>query len=482
METKVEDLEKASRTANHQNGLLRAQVDRLQTELTEYRKRLSWISNNGQGWSPSLGSSAPGAAARKSVNSEQNDFRFQFPRFDNVPARPTFNDSHKINSSANHPTRASPFPSKPSNSWVPGVVGRKSLPNSSPKMPASSYGSTGNSPLNALGASPPVHGSQTFANNNNFDSLSGLFSPSILEGSLQASSGGYFLPNVVTHHNQASLQKSDQTSPTNRQYSTSSVANTESPTSSSESQQNGSSIGTTPEPSLNSPGSKLTEYGLNTISEENQPAKILGGEQTFCEELARNCENSNNPFPPLMCLANGSPSCSGPNITPGLDANSFSLFAQQNGGGFDPVLFADYRESQDAVASQDFGAFFNDAFPLPELGSPEHNFNDVVPSPAEPDLMAQVDAAQGGHEGFVSAEDTSKMLTCNKIWSVYLCLRSYLTADMSCRDRLQSMEKFRNGEIDIDSLCSDLRFKARCSEGSAVVHEKDVDKILDSAR
>jgi AP-1-like transcription factor len=44
------------------------------------------------------------------------------------------------------------------------------------------------------------------------------------------------------------------------------------------------------------------------------------------------------------------------------------------------------------------------------------------------------------------------------------------------------MEKFRSGEIDIDNLCNDLRAKARCSEGGAVVHQKDVDNILGSAR
>lgn len=46
------------------------------------------------------------------------------------------------------------------------------------------------------------------------------------------------------------------------------------------------------------------------------------------------------------------------------------------------------------------------------------------------------------------------------------------------RDRLQSMEKFRNGEIDIDNLCSELRAKAKCSEGGAVVDEQHVNRIL----
>lgn len=53
---------------------------------------------------------------------------------------------------------------------------------------------------------------------------------------------------------------------------------------------------------------------------------------------------------------------------------------------------------------------------------------------------------------------------------------------MTYRDRIQSMEKFRNGEIDIDNLCSDLRSKAHCSGGEPVVHQKDVDEILGSVR
>jgi AP-1-like transcription factor len=43
------------------------------------------------------------------------------------------------------------------------------------------------------------------------------------------------------------------------------------------------------------------------------------------------------------------------------------------------------------------------------------------------------------------------------------------------------MEKFRNGEIDMDALCSDLRSKARCTERGGAMHEQDLDKILKSA-
>jgi len=173
---------------------------------------------------------------------------------------------------------------------------------------------------------------------------------------------------------------------------------------------------------LNSPANKMTEYNLNPINEENQAP--FGG---YVNE-------------------------------PGFEVNGINWLAQQNNNAFDPILFGDYRETQD------FGSFFNDAYPLPDLGSPLHNYNDVATENApKPDLLKQVEDARNGNDEVVPDTD-SKPLSCNKIW-----------------DRLQSMEKFRNGEIDIDNLCSELRAKAKCSEGGAVVDRKDVDKILGTA-
>jgi len=210
-------------------------------------------------------------------------------------------------------------------------------------------------------------------------------------------------------------------------YSNSSISNSDSPGSSTESHNAISSIGTSPEPSLNSPANKLSEYNLNPISEENQAT--FGG---YANE-------------------------------PGFGANGINWLAQQNNNSFDPILFGDYRETQDNILSQDFGSFFNDAYPLPDLGSPLHNYNDVATESApKNDLLKQMEVAQNGREEVVP--DNEKPMSCNKIW-----------------DRLQSMEKFRNGEIDIDNLCSELRAKAKCSEGGAVVDRKDVDKILGTA-
>ena len=279
LETKVEDLEKASETTNHENGLLRAQVERLQVKLEEYRKRLSWIGSSGQGVSPSLGSGAPGAAARNSLNSNHNDFQFEFPRFGDLPTNNLPNNATSADKANNHPPRSATLPSKPSSFGVPGIVGRTSLTSSSPQMPGPSYRSTGNSPTSASNLSPLVPNTQSYASSSSLDSFSRLFSPSILEASRQASTG-YFTQNNSNHPNQVSRNNSDQRiSPgvNVRQYSTSSLTNTNSPASSYESQQNGSSIGTSPEPCLSSPAQNMTDYGLNTISEENQPQTHFGG-------------------------------------------------------------------------------------------------------------------------------------------------------------------------------------------------------------
>jgi AP-1-like transcription factor len=42
------------------------------------------------------------------------------------------------------------------------------------------------------------------------------------------------------------------------------------------------------------------------------------------------------------------------------------------------------------------------------------------------------------------------------------------------------MEKFKNGEVDVENLCTELRNKARCSEGGGgvVVNKRDVEDIM----
>jgi AP-1-like transcription factor len=49
---------------------------------------------------------------------------------------------------------------------------------------------------------------------------------------------------------------------------------------------------------------------------------------------------------------------------------------------------------------------------------------------------------------------------------------------LRCRDQLQENKDFKEGNLDIDSLCTELRAKARCSETGVVIDKKDVDDAL----
>ncbi len=47
------------------------------------------------------------------------------------------------------------------------------------------------------------------------------------------------------------------------------------------------------------------------------------------------------------------------------------------------------------------------------------------------------------------------------------------------RERVRSEPSYKNNELNIDSLCSELKAKARCSEsGRGFIYKKDVDKAL----
>lgn len=336
-----------------------------------------------------------------------------------------------------------------------------------------------------LTASPRTQSFPSNQNSSSIDSLSGLFSPSIIEAGRNASFDYFPGSNANGATNQSYRNSTEQYNSNSLAglYNGSSVSNTDSPSSSSDSHHPSSSIGTSPEPSLSSPGNKLNDFGLNTISEESQVSNSFGGEAAFCDKLQLACGDATNPIPPIMSESNDYRKLSGSAITPSFDPNGFNWLAQQNGGGFDPVLFGEYREPQNAVVSQDFGTFFNDAFPLPDLGSPLHNFNDVAPSPLpRADPINQVETGQQEEEEVVPGEDRGKLMTCNKIWCVTATLPKLNGTYTPTRDRLQSMEKFRNGEIDVDNLCAELRSKARCSEGGAVVDEREVDRILGKAK
>ncbi|KAK9584481.1 DNA-binding transcription factor yap1 [Aspergillus fumigatus] len=406
LEAKVEELQKASDNANQENGLLRAQVERLQLELKEYRKRLSWVTST-SGLSPV--NAIPGAYSKGMYGLNNNEFMFDFPKFGDLPGSHLFTNTQTSKSNQNK-AKDNPTATPRIEAQVPGVLNRNDLKISSPNglsngpSPAKSTPS-GQTP-NSQTSTRPGSGTLNGAVDNN------------------GAARGY----QVNSSYSASTKQATHDTPSS-----------DSPSSSSDSHQSQllSSNGTSPEPSLHSPAVKATE--------SSTPHACT---YTTINAVRQNSESASN----TPSHANSSDKALG-----------LDFFAQQNGGQFDPVLFGDWREPQDAILSQDFGTFFDDAFPLPDLGSPSHNFSEATKQPAAPkkDLIAEIDSKLDEDEEVVPGEDKSQMLTCNKIW-----------------DRLQSMEKFRNGEIDVDNLCSELRTKARCSEGGVVVNQKDVEDIM----
>lgn len=248
LETKVDDLEKASESTNHENGRLRAQVDRLNNELKEYKKRLSL---NGSG----LGRSPPSAAAlqsRKSWNTNQNDFQFAFPKFGDLPGSNFIhNGSLARVGSTNRVDQPAP------SNRLPSVMRANSSGSLSGKSPTNVTGSSKvGSPNHNLFPSP----SNTF---NSYEDLNGLFSPSILETASRSNSSDY----MGSNHNVGAAQFTEKNGITHRASTTSTVA---SPSNSSMSNIGlDSSCGTTPEASADSPDNrKGSEITLNTISEE----------------------------------------------------------------------------------------------------------------------------------------------------------------------------------------------------------------------
>ncbi|KAJ6177689.1 hypothetical protein N7519_008150 [Penicillium mononematosum] len=409
LEDSVERLQKTSDMANQENGLLRAQVERLQVELREYRKRLSWMaSGSGNAISAMSSNSIPSAHSKGAYGLQNNEFLFDFPKFGDLPG------GHLFNGQANKNDQSKPNSIIPQ---APGVLGRDSL----------------NSPSSRSNSLAQSNKSKSTGTSNSAASVKAAY------------------PGFKSSANDNSTSEN-------------------SPSSSSDSHQSQilSSNGTSPEPSLNTPpDGQHRELG---------PGDSCGGhvttdgEKSFCEQLGMACGNIRNPIPAVrstsQSVSSGQPTpVDGP--AEGVDSQDLGIdwLAHQNGGQFDPVLFGDWREPQEAVLSQDFGSFFNEAFPLPDLGSPSHNLSEVATDAApKKNLVAQIDSKLEEDE-VVPGEDQSQMLSCTKIW-----------------DRLQSMERFRNGEIDVDNLCSELRTKARCSEGGVVVNQNDVDDIMGRAK
>lgn len=394
LETKVDDLEKASESANHENSILRAQIEKMSVELREYRKKLS--SNGGTARNSSLNNGLPNYLAGKGFGNGLNNpndvnFQFEFPRFGRLPGP---------SPSSTLLTGVSTSPTVNGNQ-IPSPVERNQV---SPRDQSLQYSASNGSTAGLTQTPGQLDGGD-------MSGLSGLFSPSLLESVGKTPPFEYF-GNTANGSN-GSRSSTDSAS---GNMSTGHNTSYSSPSASSNSNHGpSSSCGTSPEPTtMQSPGySKATDTTLTTIGEEQSGTGE--GEHTFCDKLNMACGNPNEPVPRSM----SDPGANSGNLgTPSFDINGIDWFAQQNNNQFDPQLFGDYREPQENILSGDnYGdSFFADAFSLGDFTSP---FN-MAPSPLPPknDLVAQIDQKQNEEEEVVPGEDTSQMLSCNTIWYV----------------------------------------------------------------
>ncbi|KAI3320240.1 PAP1-domain-containing protein [Xylariaceae sp. AK1471] len=225
LETKVEELEKASAATNNENSQLRAQVEKMTHELEQYKKKLSVVDNKSRPASGgSRGHSVFGSAAIQNINDV--NFQFEFPKFGMFPGpTPTPIGGAK---------QTSPYPS-PSSGRSPNS--QTSPPEQSKaRNSANSSKSRQNSEGQQAKDGLSVKYSDIFSNSSPFDSTNGNSTSRTSLDSAQFSLNG---------------------------------ANTGSPSSSSNSVMGpSSSCGTSPEPFTQSPlGFKPLET-LTTIGEE----------------------------------------------------------------------------------------------------------------------------------------------------------------------------------------------------------------------
>ncbi|KAF2110708.1 AP1-like transcription factor-like protein [Lophiotrema nucula] len=424
LETKVAELEKASDASNHENGLLRAQVQRLQMELREYRKRLS-LNSTGLNRSPPVAGGFSSLFGAGNTSTAASNFQFDFPKFGGLPGSHILDNGPLAKAAVNKPGSISSNGPARQNS-----TGRSLSPRSQ------TSGSIANS--------PDFNGNTANGAQRN-GSLNGLFNNTSFD---------YNLNGTVQQRSNTADSSSGQSRVF--QFNSGSSTHSDSPSASSTSQVGlNSSCDTSPEPSHNSP-----KGPSDTIAEGYVCHGDSEGEVTFCEKLNMACGNPRNPIPRAMSHSDAKPSPV-PAKTPGTDVNGIDFFANQNGGQFDPSLFGDYRDTNNAIVGDgDFtGGFFNDAFLNTDFGSPFH-FGDT-PAIQKPNPLEEIERLQDGDEEVVPGEDINQMLNCHKIW-----------------DKLSNRADFKDGSIDIDNLCSELRAKARCSESGVVVDHKDVEAAL----
>lgn len=367
LEQKVVDLEKSSESANHENGLLRAQIQRLTEELQSYRKRVSVNSN----------SASPPRSATDSSTGPDSVFNFDFPKFGSLQQA----------------------------LWPGG--------NSSPDQSPSHHGHSGRpsmSPHNSSNSRSERYGQATR-------------SPETT-GTTSNQNQGMFEPGFLDY-----IKNKPQSSFTNQQSGSWNTATNHQSQQGSEwlESRSGSHSNTSAASPNSSTGLKLSSSSCCTSPESSTDSPNLQKDQTAGKEFYSS-DFSSNIFPQASINA------------PTTADFNLDWLASQNNGQFDPVLFGDYRESQDAVVGDgDFsnGLFddnanafgdFNDPFDFGLQSMPAPQQSPPSAPPQTHNLMEHVAAQGDGKSPGASNHSNAPpkdscayggekgMMTAHKIW------------------------------------------------------------------
>lgn len=538
LETKVAELSKSQEADKHENGMLKAQVDRLQVELKEYRKRLSL--NNGAGalrGSPPLAPYTGQNRSSSGPSPANSGFQFDFPKFGALPGSQIFGNQQTYANAGNITPPISQSPTTTGNgglgslrSQLPAQVQRTNSQSSqsgarslSPKTGTpKGNGSNAGTPSNLQNSMMfPSVGYSTNSNMHGFAStlpqmgggdnpFGDLFSPELLKSSSFDGTNNNYFNNGTQQNSFDPSTGGESTAGLNRVFQFnggSSASDSASPSDGSSSQWNAnganSSCGTSPEPSHDSPGSKAAHNSNGSI-DVSYPGST--GDKVNPLRQFTNSSQLFGPQQPATTMGN-------PNI--GLTGNPLDYSSLSNTETFDPVLFGDYRDTTNDGSfggNADFSTgFFDEALNQApyDFGSPSNlfgilqspqqtnsslNTNTVsnmgaanAPTPSS-NLMAQMDKARDGGDddyGLPAAQSqqkknaaSGKLISCNNIWYVLPTPPGRCHTNTAPRNQLQSNPDFQSGAFDLDSLCSELRAKARCSESGVMVSQDHVDAAL----
>lgn len=368
-------MEKASEATNHENGRLRAQVERLNVELKEYRKRLS-LNGTGGGRTPP---SAASFSQSRSLANNPYDIQFVFPKFGDLPGSNFMsNGSLTKVGLPSHPVQ------QPSDSVIPGVLRVQpsdSMNASSSVIPNGSF--QVGSPESLIYPSPTNTA-------NEFENLKGLFSPSILETVSRSNSSDY----MTSQSPRKTSYPENQNSQTGLPRGSSILSNASPSVSSISNNGLDSSCGTTPEPFVDSPDHrKGSEAELKKMRQESTDLNQPGGKTKLADWPLRSMHS--------VDLVSASFTFTN---SPIYDVNGIDWMAQQNGGQFDPVLFGGYRDPQENILNYE-ASFFNDAFNDRDFTTPFYTGEPLSPL-AKVGSMKDIEERPNGIEDGVTPSNT----------------------------------------------------------------------------